>query len=44
MERVIYERIQALEQDHWWFAGRRAILARLIGDHQWSCSSACMRS
>lgn len=32
MERVIYERLQALEQDHWWFAGRRAILARLIGD------------
>jgi SAM-dependent methyltransferase len=32
MERVIYERIQALEQEHWWFAGRRAILARLIGD------------
>ena len=32
MERVIYERIQALEQDHWWFAGRRAILERLIGD------------
>ena len=32
MERVIYERIQALEQDHWWFAGRRAILGRLIGD------------
>lgn len=32
MERVIYERIQALEQDHWWFAGRRAILAALIGD------------
>jgi len=32
MERVIYERIQALEQRHWWFAGRRAILARLIGD------------
>lgn len=31
MERVIYERIQELEQDHWWFAGRRAILARLIG-------------
>lgn len=31
MERVIYERIQALEQDHWWFAGRRAILAELIG-------------
>ncbi len=35
MERVIYERIQALEQDHWWFAGRRAILARLIGDIGW---------
>lgn len=32
MERVIYERIQALEERHWWFAGRRAILARLIGD------------
>lgn len=31
MERVVYERIQALEQAHWWFAGRRAILARLIG-------------
>lgn len=32
MERVIYERIQALEQDHWWFAGRREILSALIGD------------
>src|SRR5690606_19199276 len=30
MERVIYERIQALEQTHWWFAGRRAILARML--------------
>ena len=32
MERVIYERIQALEQNHWWFAGRREILSTLIGD------------
>lgn len=32
MERVIYERLQALEQDHWWFAGRREILGRLIGE------------
>jgi len=32
MERVIYERIQELEQAHWWFAGRRTILDRLIGE------------
>ena len=32
MERVIYDRIRTLEVSHWWFAGRRAILTRLLGD------------
>lgn len=32
MERVVYDRIRVLEQDHWWFAGRRRILTGLIGD------------
>lgn len=27
MEREIYDRIKSLEADHWWFVGRRAILA-----------------
>ena len=26
MERVIYDRIKELEQDHWWFVARRDIL------------------
>nr|WP_295111485.1 class I SAM-dependent methyltransferase [uncultured Caulobacter sp.] len=30
MERLIYERIRALETDHWWFVARRGILRRLI--------------
>jgi SAM-dependent methyltransferase len=31
MDRVIYERLAANEETHWWFAGRRAIVQRLIG-------------
>jgi SAM-dependent methyltransferase len=31
MERVIYDRIKAVEQQHWWFRGRRAILEVVIG-------------
>jgi SAM-dependent methyltransferase len=30
MDRVIYERMAATQQVHWWFAGRRAILNRLL--------------
>jgi SAM-dependent methyltransferase len=30
MERVIYDRMRALEAEHWWFVGRRAVLAALI--------------
>jgi SAM-dependent methyltransferase len=30
MDRVIYDRIRALETDHWWFVGRRKILRRLL--------------
>jgi len=32
MERLVYDRMRGLEQRHWWFVGRRAILSRLIGD------------
>ncbi len=31
MERVIYDRLREIEQDHWWFAGRRAVLGAEIG-------------
>jgi SAM-dependent methyltransferase len=31
MERQIYDRMRAIEQDHWWFAARRRILAAEIG-------------
>lgn len=30
MEPALYERMAATQRDHWWFAGRRAILAELI--------------
>jgi SAM-dependent methyltransferase len=30
MDRMIYERMAATQQVHWWFAGRRAILNRLL--------------
>ena len=32
MERVVYDRMRALELTHWWFVARRAILTRLLGD------------
>jgi SAM-dependent methyltransferase len=31
MERSVYERMNALEAEHWWFTGRRKVLAALIG-------------
>ena len=31
MERAIYDRLREIEQDHWWFAGRRAVLTAEIG-------------
>ncbi|HEX3701172.1 MAG TPA: class I SAM-dependent methyltransferase [Phenylobacterium sp.] len=31
MERAIYDQMRVLQQDHWWFAARRAILASQIG-------------
>lgn len=30
MEREVYQRMAGMDRDHWWFAGRRAILDRLI--------------
>lgn len=30
MERAIYDRLREIEQDHWWFAGRRAVLTAEI--------------
>ena len=32
MDRATYDRMRALQAEHWWFKGRRAILAALIGD------------
>ena len=32
MDRATYDRMRALQADHWWFKGRRAILAALIAD------------
>jgi SAM-dependent methyltransferase len=31
VERAIYDRLREIEQDHWWFAGRRAVLTAEIG-------------
>lgn len=31
MERVIFERMAELDQEHWWFVARRSILASVIG-------------
>jgi len=30
MERAVYDRMHALEGEHWWFSGRRAVLAAVI--------------
>jgi SAM-dependent methyltransferase len=32
MDRATYDRMRALQADHWWFRGRRAILHGLIAD------------
>lgn len=32
MDRATYDRMRALQADHWWFKGRRAILSGLIAD------------
>lgn len=32
MDRAIYDRMREVEQDHWWFAARREILARQLED------------
>jgi SAM-dependent methyltransferase len=32
MDRAVYDRMKTLETSHWWFTGRRQILARAIGD------------
>jgi SAM-dependent methyltransferase len=32
MDRATYDRMRVLQERHWWFEGRRQILARLIGD------------
>ncbi len=31
MDRAVYDRMREHQRDHWWFRGRRAILATLIG-------------
>jgi SAM-dependent methyltransferase len=33
MERELYEEHAALERDHWWFVGRRAIVQRVLAHH-----------
>lgn len=30
MDRDVYNRMDAIEQEHWWFAGRRRILERMV--------------
>jgi SAM-dependent methyltransferase len=32
MDRATYDRMRTLQENHWWFEGRRRILAGLIGD------------
>ncbi|MGJ8624913.1 MAG: class I SAM-dependent methyltransferase [Yoonia sp.] len=32
MDRDVYERMDALEEKHWWFAGRRQILERMVAN------------
>ncbi|MGH6956208.1 MAG: class I SAM-dependent methyltransferase [Caulobacteraceae bacterium] len=32
MDRAAYDRMRVLQETHWWFRGRRRILAALIGD------------
>lgn len=31
MDRLTYDRMRILQENHWWFRGRRSILTRLIG-------------
>lgn len=31
MDRATYDRMRVLQENHWWFRGRRSILTRLIG-------------
>ena len=33
MDRAVYDRLDLLEEDHWWFAARRSILEKVIRDH-----------
>lgn len=32
MDRRIYEQMQAVENDHWWFRGRRQVIGAMLGD------------
>ena len=34
MERVVFDRMAELDQEHWWFVARRRIIARLIERHR----------
>ena len=34
MDRATYDRMRVLQEGHWWFKGRRAILSGLIEDLQ----------
>jgi len=33
MDRTVYDRMHALEAQHWWFVARRKIIAELVGRH-----------
>jgi SAM-dependent methyltransferase len=33
MERTVYDRMNELESNHWWFVARRRVIAALIGQH-----------
>jgi len=42
MDRVIYERMAATQEIHWWFAGRRLILANLLKSRRLSAKSSIL--
>ncbi len=32
MDRRVYQQMEAVEDDHWWFLGRRAVIGAVLGD------------
>src|SRR5579884_386268 len=32
MDRRVYQQMEAVEDHHWWFLGRRAVIAAVLGD------------